>query len=238
MERVLDLHLNSQEQVASARHVYLMNLQFCSSQTVVCKNPENEYRCQDTQKTPGYHHLTRHPKSCGPSTASFALGQPSLHPQRRSGGALLQGGLGQGAPNKEGSGGSGGRVTTTPLNPPHLYALFIHCLRLSAGPSATRGVRGLTYWAPVRGRQVKSPTKTTPACGSGGSDDRPTCSPHRVGSGASYPHFAIFIRAPALGRSGRASGGRSCFFTAKAARQRPRGSLAPRDAGARVSNCC
>lgn len=96
-----------------------------------------------------------------------------------------------------------------------LYALFIHCLRLSAGPSATRGVRGLTYWAPARGHQVKSPTKTTPACGSGGSDDRPSCSPHRVGFGASYPHFAIFIRAPALGRSGRASGGRSCFLTAK-----------------------
>lgn len=176
---------------------------------------ENEYWCQDIQKTPEYHHLTRHPESCEPSTASFALGQPSPHRPRRNGGARLEEGLGQRAPNKERSRGYRGRLTTTLLNPPHLYALFIHCLRLSAGPSETSGVRSLTYWAPARGRQVKSQTKTTPACTSGGSDDLPTCSPHRVGFGASYPHFAIFIRAPASVLSGRASGGRSSFFTAK-----------------------
>lgn len=38
-----------------------------------------------------------------------------------------------------------------------LYALFIHCLRLSAGPSATRGVR----WSDLLGAGPRSPGQIT-----------------------------------------------------------------------------
>lgn len=104
------------------------------------------------------------------------------------------------------------RQTNHPLlNHPHLYALFIHCLRLG-------WVHGdpQTPWSDLLGAGLRSPgqiaAENSPAPTSGSSNDRPTCTPHCFRFGAGYPHFAIFIRAPALGRSGRASGGRSSFL--------------------------
>lgn len=68
-----------------------------------------------------------------------------------------------------------------------LHALFIHCLRFSAGPSATRGVRGLTYWAPARGRQVKSPTRTARRPSQGALTAAPPARPIASGSAPATP---------------------------------------------------
>lgn len=93
-----------------------------------------------------------------------------------------------------------------------LHALFIHCLQLSARPLATRGLRSLTSGAgPRLPDQI---AERSPAPTSGGSDNRPTCVPHRFRSSADYPHFAIFTGAPAPGRRGRASSGRRSFLRA------------------------
>lgn len=154
----------------------------------------NEYWCQDIQKTSGdappdfgNGQNTRHLVGCRPNTASFALSQPSPQRQRRGGGALLEGRLRQGAPDKERSAGGGGKLTTTLLNPPHLHALFIHCLRLSAGTSPTRGVCGRTYWAPARGLQVKSPTRTARRPRQGAPTTAPLARPIASGSAPATP---------------------------------------------------
>lgn len=142
---------------------------------------------------------------CSSNTASFALSQPSPQRQRPGGGALLEGGLGQGAPDKERSagGGAGGGTNhhpSQPASPPR----SVHPLPPAPGGDVA-DPRSL--WSDLLGAGPRSPDqiadKNSPASTSGGSDDRPTCAPHRVGFGASYPHFAIFIRAPALERSGR-----------------------------------
>lgn len=91
-----------------------------------------------------------------------------------------------------------------------LHALFIHCLRLGGVHGDPRSPRSdLLGAGPRSPGQVAA--ENSPAPTSGSSNDRPICAPHCFGFGAGYPHFAIFIRAPALGRSGRASGGRSSF---------------------------
>lgn len=65
-------------------------------------------------------------------------------------------------------------------------------------------------WSDRLGASPRSPGQTAPenrqAPASGGSDGRHTCAPHSFKLRASYPHFAIFIRAPAPGRGGRVSG--------------------------------
>lgn len=101
-----------------------------------------------------------------------------------------------------------------PPQPPHLHALFIHCLRLSTGPSETRGVRGLTYGAPAGGRQFKWPRRS-PQPESEGPASRPTCASHRFRVGAGYPPFAILICESAAGRRGRASSVRSFSLPAQ-----------------------
>lgn len=71
-------------------------------------------------------------------------------------------------------------------------------------------------WSDLSDAGPRSPDQTAAenslAPTSKSSDDRPTCTPHRFRFGASYPHFAIFIRAPALGAVGTATGGHSSFL--------------------------
>lgn len=68
-----------------------------------------------------------------------------------------------------------------------LNALFIHCLQLSAGPSASRGVRGLTYEAPAGGRQVKSPRRTAKRPRQGAPTTAPLARPIASGSAPATP---------------------------------------------------
>ena len=88
-------------------------------------------------------------------------------------------------------------------SPPH----SVHPLPASLG-----GALGdpRSPWSDRLGASPRSPGQTAPenrqAPTSGGSDGSHTCAPHSFTLRASYPHFAIFIRAPAPGRGGRVSG--------------------------------
>lgn len=141
------------------------------------------------------------------------------------------GGLGQGSPNKERSPGGWGRLTTTLLNPSPPRS--VHPL-----PPALGGGLGdpRSPWSDLSDAGPRSPDQTAAenslAPTSRSSDDRPTCTPHRFRFGASYPHFAIFIRAPAPRRSWDGDWRPQLLPLDSAARQPPRGSLGPRDAGA------
>lgn len=142
----LNPRMNSQKLVASRRarpsdEFAVLLCTGCSWQ----KPCGDDDRRQDIQKTAGYappdcgnRQRTRHLEGCKRALRPSHGGSP-LHS-----GCPTRGGLGQGAPNKQRLAGWRGRLTTTLLKSPHLHALFIHCLRLSAGPSATRGVRRLT----------------------------------------------------------------------------------------------
>lgn len=109
-----------------------------------------------------------------------------------------------------------------------LHALLIHCLWLSAGPSATREIRDLTYWAPARGRQVKLP-RAARRPRQGAPTTAPPARPIASGSAPATPISPFLSARQPWG----AEGGRAVaapFPPGSAARQRPRGSLSPRDA--------
>lgn len=76
-----------------------------------------------------------------------------------------------------------------------LHTLFVHCLRLSAGPTATRGVRGLTYEAPARGRQFKLPRRTTPRPRQEAPTTAPLARPIASGSAPATPTSPFYPRA-------------------------------------------
>lgn len=111
-----------------------------------------------------------------------------------------------------------------------LHTLLVHCLRLSAGPSATLGVRGLRCPPPARGGQVKCAhlSRLPQQCH--------LRAPSRQVPRRLPPISPFFIRAPALGRRGRASGSRSAFLPPRPPASVRLGGLGPRDGGARVWN--
>lgn len=117
--------------------------------------------------------------------------------------------------------------TATHRNAPHLHTLLVHCLRRSAGPSATPGLRGLRCQPPARGRQLNCAhlSRIPHQC-------------HLRAPSRQVPRrltpISPFLsaRQPWGGDGGLAAR----LPTASAAGRRPRGSFGPRDAGARVWN--
>lgn len=88
-----------------------------------------------------------------------------------------------------------------------LHTLLIHCLRLSAGPSATLGVR-------VCAVRRRPEVARSAALTSAGSHNSATSAPHPVGFPTGYPafrHFFLSARQP-WGGEGRASGSRNAFL--------------------------
>lgn len=90
-----------------------------------------------------------------------------------------------------------------------LHAQFIHCLRLSVGPAAPRGVREQTQSAAARGRQVERPQRTARSPSQGSPTTAPPARLIASGSVAATPTSPFLFRARAPGRSGRACGGRT-----------------------------
>lgn len=70
-------------------------------------------------------------------------------------------------------------------NTPHLHTLLIHCLRLSAGPSATLGVR-------VCAVRRRPEVARSAALTSAGSHNTATSAPHPVRFPTGYPPFRHF----------------------------------------------
>lgn len=120
---------------------------------------------------------------------------PARPPHGGSGGVPTSEDEGKATRLKKPAAGSTGRRTTNLRKPPHLHTLFVHCLRLSAGPTATRGVRGLTYEAPARGRQFKLPRRTTPRPRQEAPTTAPLARPIASGSAPATPTSPFYPRA-------------------------------------------
>lgn len=201
-----------------------MNLQFCSGEGSTCKPSRAE--------APG-HGCKLSAPDCGTASAPGSLRAAAPHGQPPSGRPA------EAASHREGE-SMAPRIERAPrwrgAQPPPSATPLTSTLCSSIASGSRRGPRRPSESVVCAVRRRPEVARSS-APTSAGSRNSATSVPHPVRFPAGYPPFRhFFIRAPALGRRGRASGSRSAFLPPQPPASVRLGSLGPRDGGARVWN--